>query len=99
METYLDRIEKKVDDPYVSIELINDMETVIAEGHKESILCFKLILFELSDRAWHWELRAKPCRQLGRMRVLLSTFLSVARAASRTRVESQKSVWMGCVTL
>lgn len=59
METYLNRIEKKVDDPYFSIKLIDDMETVIAEGDRESIFGFKQLLFELIGRVWYWELRAK----------------------------------------
>ena len=59
MEAYLNRIEKKVDDPFVSIELLDDMETVIAEGNQESIFYFKQLLLELISRVWHWELRAK----------------------------------------
>ncbi|GAB4553958.1 MAG: hypothetical protein Tsb0014_47160 [Pleurocapsa sp.] len=59
METYLEPIEKKVDDLYVSTELINDIETLITEGHKENIFGKKQILEALIDRVWLLELRAK----------------------------------------
>ncbi len=59
MKTYLERSEKKVDDPYISIELINDLEILIAEGYQENIPCYKQILSELIDRTWHGELKAK----------------------------------------
>ncbi|WP_036486996.1 hypothetical protein [Myxosarcina sp. GI1] len=59
METYIERIENRADKAKVSIELIREMETAIAQGHKESIHGFKLRLEELIDRVWHLELRAK----------------------------------------
>ncbi|GAB4553185.1 MAG: hypothetical protein Tsb0014_46730 [Pleurocapsa sp.] len=59
MTTYLERIEKKVDDLHVSTELINDIETLITQGHQENIFGNKQILETLIDRVWLLELRAK----------------------------------------